>query len=137
MDDVDRAERDGNEWVINGTKQWTSNGPHVDYCYVFAVTNRELHAERRGGVSCFIVPMDAPGANVDSVIRIFGEVGGDEAILSFNDVRVPAANLVGDEGAGFRLAMGGVSLGASTTPAGRSVTRAGRWRSRRSTRSPG
>jgi acyl-CoA dehydrogenase len=106
-----RAERDGDEWVINGTKQWTSNGPHADYCYLFAVTNRELHAERKGGVSCFIVPMNAPGANVDSVIRIFGEVGGNEATLSFTDVRVPAKNLVGDQGAGFRLAMGGVSLG--------------------------
>lgn len=106
-----RAERDGDEWIINGTKQWTSNGPHADYCYLFAVTNRELHAERRGGVSCFIVPMDSPGAQVDSVIRIFDEVGGNEAILSFTDVRVPAINMVGDEGAGFRLAMGGVSLG--------------------------
>jgi len=106
-----RARRDGNEWVINGTKQWTSNGPHADYCYLFAVTNKELHAERRGGVSCFIVPMDSPGANVDSVIKIFGEVGGNEAILSFTDVRVPASHMVGEEGSGFRLAMGGVSLG--------------------------
>lgn len=106
-----RAVRDGDEWVINGTKQWTSNGPHADYCYLFAVTNPDLARERRGGISCFVVPMDAPGAAVDSVIRIFGEVGGNEAILSFTDVRVPADNLVGEEGQGFKLAIGGVSLG--------------------------
>jgi acyl-CoA dehydrogenase len=106
-----RAIRDGDEWVINGTKQWTTNGPHADYCYLFAVTDPDLVRQRKGGVSCFVVPMDAPGAAVDSVIKIFGDVGGNEAILSFTDVRVPADHLVGEEGQGFKLAMGGVSLG--------------------------
>jgi acyl-CoA dehydrogenase len=106
-----RAVRDGDEWVINGTKQWTTNGPHADYCYLFAVTDPELARQRKGGVSCFVVPMNSPGAAVDSVIKVFGEVGGNEAILSFTDVRVPADHLVGEEGQGFKLAMGGVSLG--------------------------
>lgn len=106
-----KAERDGDEWVINGTKQWTTNGPHADYCYLFAVTDPVRARERRGGISCFVVPMNSPGARVDSVIKIFGDVGGNEAILSFTDVRVPAANLVGTEGQGFKLAIGGVSLG--------------------------
>jgi acyl-CoA dehydrogenase len=106
-----RAVREGDTWVINGSKQWTSNGPHADYCYLFAVTDPNLARERKGGISCFVVPMDAPGASVDSVIRIFGEVGGNEAILSFTDVCVPADNLVGVEGQGFKLAIGGVSLG--------------------------
>jgi acyl-CoA dehydrogenase len=106
-----RAIRDGDDWVINGSKQWTSNGPHADYCYLFAVTDPELARQRKGGVSCFVVPMDSPGARVDSVIKIFGDVGGNEAILSFTDVRVPTDHLVGEEGQGFKLAMGGVSLG--------------------------
>lgn len=106
-----RAVRDGDEWVINGTKQWTTNGPHADYCYLFAVTNPDLARERRGGISCFVVPLKAPGAEVSSVVKIFGEVGGNEAILSFTDVRLPADHLVGEEGQGFKLAMGGVSLG--------------------------
>ena len=106
-----RAIRDGDEWVISGTKQWTSNGPHADYCYLFAVTDPDLSRERRGGVSCFVVPMKSKGVAVDSVIKILGDVGGNEAILSFTDVRVPAENLVGEEGQGFKLAMGGVSLG--------------------------
>ena len=106
-----KAVRDGDEWVINGTKQWTTNGPHADFCYLFAVTDPPRARERRGGISCFVVPMDAPGASVDSVIKIFGEVGGNEAILSFTDVRVPADHLVGTEGDGFKIAIGGVSLG--------------------------
>jgi acyl-CoA dehydrogenase len=55
--------------------------------------------------------MSAKGVAVDSVIKMFGEVGGNEAIVSFSEVRVPADHLVGEEGQGFRLAMGGVSLG--------------------------
>jgi acyl-CoA dehydrogenase len=106
-----RAVRDGSEWVINGTKQWTTNGPHADYCYLFAVTDPELARQRKGGMSCFVVPMDSPGAAVDSVIKIFGDVGGNEAILSFTDVRLPSDHLVGEEGQGFKLAMSGVSLG--------------------------
>jgi acyl-CoA dehydrogenase len=106
-----RAVRDGEEWVITGTKQWTSNGPHADYCYLFAVTDADLARARRGGISCFVVPMTAPGVAVDSVIKMFGEVGGNEAILSFTGVRVPASHLVGTEGEGFKLAIGGVSLG--------------------------
>jgi acyl-CoA dehydrogenase len=105
------AVRDGDEWLINGTKQWTTNGPHADYCYLFAVTDPALARQRHGGISCFVVPMNSPGVSVDSVIKLFGDVGGNEAILSFTDVRVPAANLVGTEGQGFKLAIGGVSLG--------------------------
>jgi acyl-CoA dehydrogenase len=106
-----RATRDGDWWVLNGTKQWISNGPHADYCYLFAVTDSDRFRSRKGGASCFVVPMNSPGVAVDSVIRLFGDVGGDEAILSFTDVRVPQENLVGEEGSGFQLAMSGVSLG--------------------------
>jgi acyl-CoA dehydrogenase len=106
-----RAVKDGDSWVITGTKQWTSNSPYADYCYLFAVTDPAIHKERKGGVSCFLVPMIAPGVSVDSVIRMFGEIGGNEGIVSFVDVRVPAENLIGTEGQGFKLAMGGVSLG--------------------------
>ncbi len=105
------AYRDGEEWVINGTKQWTSNAPHATYCYLFAITDSTLARERRGGISCFLVPMSAPGVSVDSVIKILGDVGGDEAIVSFSDVRIPADHLVGTEGQAFKLAIGGVSLG--------------------------
>jgi acyl-CoA dehydrogenase len=106
-----RARRDGESWVINGTKQWISNSPYADYIFLFAVTNPDMQKQRSGGVSCFLVPMDAAGVSVDSVIKLFGEQGGNEGILSFQDVRVPAEALVGDMDAGFRLAMRGVGIG--------------------------
>jgi len=106
-----KAVRDGEDWVINGTKQWITSSPIADYVYVFAVTDEEQRAARRGGISCFVVPTDTPGFAVDSVIRILGEVGGNEAILSFTDVRVPAENIVGVQDRGFSLAVQGVSLG--------------------------
>jgi acyl-CoA dehydrogenase len=106
-----RAVRDGDDWVINGVKQWITNSPHADYCYLFAVTDPDRVRERTGGISCFVVSMSTPGVSVDSVIRILGEVGGNEGILSFADVRVPGDSLVGQEGAGFKLAMRGVGYG--------------------------
>jgi len=106
-----RSTKDGAGWRISGTKQWITNGPHAEYCYLFAITDSELHWERKGGVTCFVVPLDSPGTLVDSVIRQFGELGGNEAILSFDNVWVPDANVVGLLGDGFNLAMAGVSLG--------------------------
>jgi acyl-CoA dehydrogenase len=108
---MSHAERDGDEWIISGTKQWISNGPYADFALVFAVTDREQARARRGGISCFFVPTTSPGFAVDSVIRLFGQSGGHEGILSLSDVRVPAANLIGQQGDGFSIAMGGISVG--------------------------
>jgi acyl-CoA dehydrogenase len=105
------ATRCDDTWRINGTKQWITNGPYADFAVVFAVTDRELALARRGGISAFLVAMDAPGVSVDSVIRMFGHGGGDEAIISFNDVEVGDGALLGDEGSGFRLALSGASTG--------------------------
>ena len=102
---------DGGEWVINGTKQWITNSPFAQFALVFAVTDRELSTAHRGGISCFLVPTTTPGFQIDSVIKLFGHPGGNEAIISFNEVRIPEANLVGELNRGFALAMGGVSLG--------------------------
>ena len=106
-----RAIRDGDDWVISGTKQWITNSPFAQYALVFAVTDGELAASHKGGISCFLVPTSSPGYQIDSVIKLFGHGGGNEAIISFNDVRVPSHNLVGDIDHGFALAVGGVSLG--------------------------
>lgn len=106
-----RAERDGNTWVINGTKQWISNSPHAGYAVLFAVTDPGMRKDRSGGISCFLVPTDTPGFSVDSVIKIFGHAGGNEAILSFQDMVIPAENLIGELHRGFDLAMRGVSIG--------------------------
>jgi acyl-CoA dehydrogenase len=106
-----RAEKVDGGWVISGMKQWISNSPYADYVFLFAVTDTELQRQRKGGVSCFLVPMNAPGVSVDSVIRLFGDDGGNEAILSFREVKVADEALVGELGSGFRMAMQGVGIG--------------------------
>jgi acyl-CoA dehydrogenase len=106
-----RATRQGDGWVLNGVKQWITNSPYAQFALVFAVTDEELRATRKGGISCFLVATDSPGYRIDSVIKVLGEAGGNESILSFNDVYVPDDCVVGEIDDGFALAIGGVSLG--------------------------
>lgn len=120
-----RATRDGDTWSITGSKQWTSFAPTADYVLAFAVTDPDMVERRRGGITCFYVPMSTPGVRVESVIRLYGEIGGREAILSFDDVRVPDEQRFGPEDQGFTLAMMGASQGRLYN-AGRSIGLA-RW----------
>jgi len=105
------ARRDGDGWIINGSKQWTTNSPTADFIMLYAVTDRELTNARKGGVSCFYIPTSTPGFKVESVLKIFGDLGGDEGILSFTDVRIPDKYRVGELNRGFDLAMLGVRHG--------------------------
>ncbi|WP_116996701.1 acyl-CoA dehydrogenase family protein [Desertimonas flava] len=105
------AERTDGGWVLSGTKQWVTNGPYADYALVFAVIDREAARSRRGGVGAFLVPTNSHGFRVDSVIEMFGHPGGDEAILSLDQVFVPDDFVVGEIGDGMRIAMSGVSSG--------------------------
>ena len=106
-----RAERDGDGWRLNGGKIWTTNSPYAEFCIVFAVTDPGLAAQRKGGISAFLVPTDAPGFRVERVIRMWGSAGGNEAILHFDDVRIEPHQLVGELHRGFSIAMLGVNLG--------------------------
>ena len=106
-----RAVPDGDGWRISGRKIWTSNAPVADYCIVFAITDPEKAAARRGGISGFLVPTDAPGFEVRRVIKLFGHIGGDEAELRFEDLKVDPWQLVGELHQGFATALYGVSLG--------------------------
>ena len=106
-----RAVRVGDSWRITGSKQWTSFAPTADYILLFAVTDPEMVRRRTGGVTCFFVPMTTAGTRMESVIRMWGEPGGREAILSFDDVAVSDSSRLGEENAGFTLAMAGASQG--------------------------
>lgn len=108
---VTRAERDGDGWRVTGRKIWTSNAFIADYCVLFAVTDPERARAKRGGISAFIVPTGAPGFSVEQIIRLFGHVGGDEAELALEEVRVEPWQLVGELDDGFGAALYGVSLG--------------------------
>lgn len=106
-----RATRDGDGWRITGRKIWTSNAPVADYCVVFAVTDPDRAQAKRGGITAFLVPTDAPGFSVQRIIRLFGHVGGDEAELALDDVAVEPWQIVGELDQGFGAALYGVSLG--------------------------
>jgi acyl-CoA dehydrogenase len=101
----------GGGWAITGTKQWISNGTMADHALVLAVTNPELAASRRGGVTAFLVDTDCPGFHVDSSIKMFGELGGNEAILSFDAMRVYPHQVVGEVDGGFAVGLANVATG--------------------------
>jgi alkylation response protein AidB-like acyl-CoA dehydrogenase len=101
---ITRAERDGDEWVINGTKNWITNLGIADFYVVFAVTDKE--AGHSHGISAFIVEADRPGFSVGKLEHKLGIRGSPTGQPIFEDVRVPAENLVGNEGEGFKVALG-------------------------------
>jgi acyl-CoA dehydrogenase len=106
-----RAERTAGGWLLNGSKQWITNAPYADYCMVFAVTDPELHRQHKGGVTAFWVPGDHPGVSRDSVLPIVGHLGGDLGLLSFDNVELPDAWVLGQEGHGLRLALQSINKG--------------------------
>jgi len=98
-----RAVRDGDEWVINGQKNWITNLGVADFYCVFAVTDPEQGHSR--GISCFVVPSDTPGLSIGKPEHKMGIRGSPTGSPSFEDCRVPAENLIGEENRGFRVAM--------------------------------
>jgi len=95
------AERDGDEWVIDGHKWWTTNGIRADVLLVFARTDQDAHPYE--GCSVFIVPADADGVEIVRDIPHVGSElpGSGHAEIKYNSVRVPEEHLLGTEGAGF------------------------------------
>ncbi len=96
------AARSGNEYVLNGTKNFITNGANADVILVMASTNRE---KGPNGVSTFIVEKGTPGLSVAKKERKLGIRSSDTVSLSFQDCRVPAENRIGEEGFGFKFAM--------------------------------
>jgi len=101
---ITRAVRDGDEWVITGTKNWITNLGIADFYVVFAVTDPDQGHSR--GISAFVVEADRPGFSVGKLEHKMGIRGAPTGQPIFEDVRVPAENLVGAEGQGFKIAMG-------------------------------
>jgi len=103
-----RAVRDGDEWVINGHKWFTSNGSSADFLVLMAITNPDVHPYQ--GTSMIIVPVDTPGVDIVRDVPTMGEPDvefgryGNHSEIYYRDVRVPYENLIGNEGDGFLLA---------------------------------
>ena len=98
-----RAVRDGDEWVINGSKLYITNGTQADWLCLLARTSDESDGAR--GMSLIVVPTDVPGVAVSRKLEKLGMWSSDTAELSFTDVRVPVANTIGEIGRGFQQQM--------------------------------
>jgi citronellyl-CoA dehydrogenase len=96
-----RAVRDGDDWVINGSKIYITNAATADWLCLLAVTDPEAGY---GGFSQIVVPTDSPGFSYQLLDKI-GNLGSDTGLLFFEDVRVPVTNTIGDIGRGFQQQM--------------------------------
>lgn len=99
-----KAVRDGDEWVLNGTKCWISGVVQADWYTVFAKTSDDVTARDHNSITAFIVERGWDGVEVGATDRKMGVRGVDTGELLLSDVRVPAANVIGEVG-GFQLAM--------------------------------
>ena len=103
-----KAVRDGDEWILNGTKCWISGVVQADWYTVFAKTSDDVTERNHNSISAFIVERGTEGVEVGSIDRKMGVRGIDTGELLLTDVRVPAANVIGEIG-GFQLAMQGLN----------------------------
>lgn len=103
-----KARKEGDHYIINGSKVFITNGGEADVYIVFASTNPELGSK---GVSAFIVEKDTPGLVIGKDEHKMGLHGSRTLQLSFEDMRVPAENLLGEEGQGFKIAMANLDVG--------------------------
>lgn len=102
------AVRDGDHYVLNGTKQFITSGKHGDVAIVMAVTDK---AAGKKGISAFWVPTDTPGYIVAGIEHKMGQHSSDTAQIVFDQCRVPVENLIGAEGQGYKIALSGLEGG--------------------------
>lgn len=117
-----KARRDGDHWILNGSKMFITNGVHADLYFIAARTNPEAKGSR--GISMFIVEKGTPGFRVSRALKKTGWLCSDTAELAFEDCRIPATNLLGEENGGFyaimnnfqteRIALGAMAVGHAT-----------------------
>jgi alkylation response protein AidB-like acyl-CoA dehydrogenase len=102
-----RAVREGDEYVVTGTKQWISNGSCADYYILFARTSEDP----KRGLSAFVVPADTPGMSFGAPEKKMGLACDVTTQVLFDNARVPAAQLIGEEGQGMRVALSALDAG--------------------------
>lgn len=102
------AVKDADGYVINGTKQFITSGKNGQVAIVIAMTDK---AAGKRGMSAFLVPTDAPGYTVARLEDKLGQHSSDTALIQFDDCRIPAENLIGAEGEGYKIALGALEGG--------------------------
>ena len=113
------AKRDGDDWVLNGEKMWISLGNTADNFLFFCWTDEEKRKNRdHSGMSCFIVERAMPGFSSGTLHGKMGIRAGDTGYFTLQDVRVPQANMLGNEGEGFKIAMFSLENGRYTVASG-------------------
>ncbi len=95
------AVRDGGDYLINGSKMWITNGTQADWVCLLCVTGDSGDGSKHGNKSLIVVPLDAKGVDRHTKLDKLGQRSSDTAIMFFDNVRVPATNLVGEQGRGF------------------------------------
>lgn len=103
-----RAQRNGNGWILSGTKQFVTSGAHADLAIVFAITDPSAGKD---GISAFSVPTDSPGYVVARIEDKVGQTASDTAQIVFEGVRLPPDHVLGDEGDGYRIALATLEVG--------------------------
>lgn len=103
-----RARRDGDGWVLNGSKQFITSGKNADVIIAFAVTDPD---QGKKGISAFIVPTETPGYVVARVEDKLGQHASDTCQINFEDMRLPAELMLGEEGQGYRIALANLEGG--------------------------
>ncbi|MGQ9365823.1 acyl-CoA dehydrogenase [Azospirillum sp. A39] len=103
-----RARRDGNHWVLSGTKQFITSGRNADLAIVFAVSDPE---RGKKGITAFLVPTGTPGFQVARVEDKLGQNCSDTCQIVLDEVRIPASLMLGEEGAGYRIALANLEGG--------------------------
>lgn len=103
-----RARKEGNKWVLNGTKQFITSGRNADVAIVFAITDPEAGKK---GLSAFIVPTDTPGYNVASTEHKLGQHASDTCQISLEDLELTPDLMLGEEGQGYKIALSNLEGG--------------------------
>jgi len=103
-----RAQREGDYYILNGNKQFITSGKNADVAIVFAVSDP---VAGKRGISAFIVPTHTPGYRVASVEAKMGQRASDTCHIVFEDCKIPATNLLGAEGEGYKIALGNLEGG--------------------------